>query len=321
MKLRNTLTGHDGQVLCARFGPDGRRVVSGGRDKSIAIWKLRGGKHDRTLEGHERAVTVLGFTAGGELLSGDAGGALKLWSWPRGKLLLELDGHDGPVFTLGASADGTLFASGGRDRTICVWERDTGELVHRYDVGERGMSFVFSGDGEHLVSGSGGDTLCFWSLATGELAWVQEAGPGTVGAFELDRNREWVVSRGWRGPVTIWSASSWGYTTVLPIVEKGLGGATLRPGYEQVVCIYEGGIGLYEAEHGKLLEDFEISSKGVYDLDVSPDGRYAITASADELVRIFEFEDLPLEEEAEEEDAEQEAEEEEEEEAEEEEEE
>jgi WD40 repeat protein len=278
-------------------------VATGGRDTTIAVWKLRGGKLDRSFEGHERAVTALHFTPSGELLSADAGGGLKLWSWPRGKLLLEIDGHVGPVFTLGSSADGSLLASGARDETICVWSRETGELVHRYDVGPRGMSFVFSGDGEHLVSGRDGDTLCFWSLETGELAWIQEAGPGTVGAFALDRSREWVVSRGWRGPVTIWSATGWGYTAVLPIIEKGLGGAMLRPGYEQLVCIYEGGISLHDAEDGALLESFEIPCKGIYDLDISPDGRYAVTASADELVRIFEFEDLePADEDEDEED-------------------
>lgn len=272
-------------------------MVTGGRDKTIRVWSLRG-KLERSLEGHERAVTALAFKATdeqaelNELISGDAGGGLRVWSWPRGKLLLELDEHVGPVLTLGSSADGSLIASGARDETICLWSRETGELIHRYDVGPRGMSFVFAADQEHLVSGRGGDTLRFWSLETGELAWEQEAGPGTVGALELDRSGEWVVSRGWRGPVTIWSASTWGYTTVLPIVEKGLGGATLRPGYEQVVCIYEGGIGLFDAETGRLLDSFEVPSKGMFDLDVSPDGCYAVTASADELGRIFEFEEL-----------------------------
>jgi WD40 repeat protein len=300
LKLRNTLKGHEGQVLCARFDAEGRRVATGGRDKTIAIWNLRGGKQERVLEGHERAVTVLAMIPGDEassrddeLLSGDAGGGLKLWSWPKGKLLLELDEHVGPVYTLGSSTDGKLLASGAKDESICVWERETGELLHRLPVGPRGMSFVFSADGEYLVSGRGGNALRFWSLETGELAWEQDAGPGTVGALELDRTRQWVVSRGWRGPVTIWSTSEWGYAAVLPIIEKGLTGACLRPDHEQVVCIYEGGIGLYDANDGRLLDRHEIPCKGVFDLDVSPDGEYAVTASADEVGRVFEFGALP----------------------------
>lgn len=290
MKLRHTLEGHEGQVLCARFGPDGRRVATGARDKTIGIWTLRG-KLERSLEGHHRSVNALAFTTTGELISGDGGGVVRVWSWPKGKLIHELEGHDGPVYTLGSSFDGSLIASGARDETVCVWSTETGELVQRFDVGPRGMAFVFSGDGEHLVTGRGGNTLRFWSLETGELAWEQQAGPGTVGAFELDRSGEWVVSRGWRGPITIWSASAWGYTAVLPIVEKGLSGAVLRPGHEQVVCCYEGGLAVYDAEHGEVLDAIEIDCKGIYDLDVSPDGRHVVTASADELARIWEIED------------------------------
>lgn len=290
MKLRHTLEGHEGQVLCVRFGPDGRRVATGGRDKTIGIWSLRG-KLERSLEGHRRPVNALAFAATGELISGDGAGVVRVWSWPKGKLIHELEGHEGPIYTLASSPDGSLIASGSHDQTVCVWSIETGKLVWRLDVGPRGMAVVFSADGEHLVTGRRGDTLRFWSLETGELAWEQLAGPGTVGAFELDRSGEWVVSRGWRGPVTIWSASAWGYTAVLPIVEKGLSGAALRPGHEQVVCCYEGGLGVYDATHGTVLDQAEIDCKGVYDLDVSADGCYAVTASADELGRIWELDE------------------------------
>jgi len=266
-------------------------VATGARDKTIGIWSLRGGKLERSLKGHQRSINVLGFTATGELVSGDAGGWVRVWSWPKGKLIHELHGHDGPVYTLGSSPDGSLIASGARDGTICVWSTESGELVHCLEVGRRGVALVFSADGEHLVTGRGGDTLCFWSLATGELASEQTAGPGTVGAFELDRSGEWVVSRGWRGPVTLWSTTAWGYSAVLPIIEKNLTGATLRPGHEQVVCCFEGGLAVYDGEDGTMLDSALIDCKGVYDLDVSPDGRFAVTASADGFAQIWDLDE------------------------------
>jgi WD40 repeat protein len=294
MKLRHTLEGHEGQVLCARFGPEGRRLATGGRDKTIHVWSLRGGKLERTLDGHRRAVQVLAFTPTGELLSGDAAGVIRSWSWPKGKLIHEIAAHDGPIYTLGASPDGTVIASGGRDEIVRVWSAQSGDLIHELEVGPHGMAFVFSADGEHLVTGRRGDTLCFWSLATGELAWEQQAGPGTVGAFELDHSGEWVVSRGWRGPVTIWSTSTWGYAAVLPIVEKGLAGAALRPGYEQLVCCHDGGVGIYDGEDGTLLDAVEVAGKGVHELDLSPDGRYVAAAGADGRTRIWEILDDEL---------------------------
>ena len=291
MKLRHTLEGHDGPVSCARFGPEGRRLATAGRDKTVRIWSMRGGKLERTLEGHAKPITALAFTPDGMLVSGDTGGVVRVWSWPKGKLVHELHAHDGPIYTLGASPDGQLIASGSRDETVCVWSLDTGELVHQLEVGPRGMAFVFAADGEHLVTGRRGDTFCFWSLDTGELAWEQQAGPGTVGAFEVDRSGEWVVSRGWRGPVTIWSTSTWGYAAVLPIVEKGLAGATMRPGHEQVLCCFDGGLAIYSADDGAELGRVEIDCKAVPELDVDPDGRFVVAAGSDGLARVWEIVD------------------------------
>ena len=289
MKLRKTLEGHEGPVTCCRVDNDGRRVATGSRDKTVAVWSLRSGKRERVFEGHRGGVSVLAFGPGGELISGDTRGGIRVWSWPKGKVLLELNEHVGTVYTLGCSADGSLLASGAKDGSICVWSLESGDLVHRYEVGPRGQSFVFAGDGAHLVSASGGNTFSFWSLETGELAWEQAAGPGTVGALELDRSGEWVVSRGWRGPVTIWSASSWGYTAVLPIVEKGLSGANLRPGWEQLVCAHDGGVGLFDSENGELLDSHELP-KGAVDLDVAPGGERLVAASG-KAGYVLDFED------------------------------
>jgi WD40 repeat protein len=33
-----TLEGHNSKLYCVDFSPDGRRLVSGGRDRTIRIW-------------------------------------------------------------------------------------------------------------------------------------------------------------------------------------------------------------------------------------------------------------------------------------------
>ncbi len=286
MQLRTLLRGHGGHVLCTRFGPNGRRVVTGGRDKAIIIWSLSG-KLEHRLDGHTKRVNVLTFLPSGELVSGGGDGTIRLWSWPRGRAIKCIEAHRAQIYSLGCSADGRLIASGSADETICVWERDSGELRHRLEVGPRGMSFVFSADGEHLVSGRGGDTLCFWSLETGELVWEQQAGPGMVGALELDNGGEWAISRGYGGPVTLWDTRQWSYASVLPIIERKLGAVVLRPQHSQLVCVWAGAIGLFDRESGWEVARAEIPSNGVYGLDVSRDGCLAVTASADNIARLW----------------------------------
>ncbi len=287
LKLRTTLEGHSGPVLCVRFDREGRRIASGSRDRTIKIWSLRG-KLERTLEAHGKAVDVLCFTADNELISAGGDGCMTIWSWPKGVPRLEIEAHKGPIYTLGVSRDGRLIASGGADETIGLWSSEDGELVHRLAVGRRGMAFVFAADGEHLVTGARGDTLRFWSLETGELVSEQGAGPGMVGAFEPGSG-DWAVSRGWRGPVTVWSTESWSYASVLPIVEDGLCGAMLRPGREQIVCAWDKHVGVFDALDGRLLGEADTISKHVHELDVSPDGRLVAVACGDKRVRIWDL--------------------------------
>lgn len=288
MKLRTTLEGHTGPVLCVRFDREGRRLASGSRDRTIKIWSLRG-KLERTLDAHVKGVDVLCFSADDELISGGGDGSVTVWSWPKGVARLEIEAHEGPVYTLGVSRDGRLIATGGADETIGLWSSEDGELVHRLEVGPRGMAFVFTSDGEHLVTGAHGDTLRFWSLESGELVWEQAAGPGMVGAFEPDVSGEWVVSRGWRGPVTVWSTESWSYAGVLPIIEDGLCGAMLRPGHEQLVCAWDKHLGVFDALDGSLIDEADAGSKQVHELDVSPDGRLVALACVDKRVRIWDL--------------------------------
>lgn len=290
MRLRATLEDHSGPIQCVRFDLAGRRIATGSRDRTIKVWSLRG-KLERTIDAHAKGVDVMSFAGEDELVSGGGDGSVVVWSWPKGNARVEIAAHEGPVYTLGVALEAGLIATGGADETVALWSLDEGELIHRLEVGPRGMAFVFAADGEHLVTGARGDTLRFWSLASGELVWEQDAGPGMVGAFEPDRSGEWVVSRGWRGPITVWSTESWSYAGVLPIIEDGLCGATLRPGYEQLVCGWERSVGVFDAIKGELLDTIDVGTKLVHEIDVSPDGRYVAVACADKRARIYELDE------------------------------
>jgi hypothetical protein len=68
------------------------------------------------------------------------------------------------------SPDGKLLASSSRDRTIKLWDAQTGEL--RRTLTEHGgdvYSVAFSPDGKTLASGSGDRTVRLWDVETGKV--------------------------------------------------------------------------------------------------------------------------------------------------------
>jgi WD40 repeat protein len=74
------LRGHINPVSCAEFSPDGRRLATGGTDKSIIVWDLETGKELITLRGHFGTIWTLAFSPDGTRLASGAGdGTVRIW--------------------------------------------------------------------------------------------------------------------------------------------------------------------------------------------------------------------------------------------------
>src|SRR5262249_25069247 len=70
-------------VAGAAFTPDGRRAVSGGRDRTLRVWDLGSGEEVRRLDGPEDTVSCLALSPdGGLVLSGGHTG-VRLWDLSR----------------------------------------------------------------------------------------------------------------------------------------------------------------------------------------------------------------------------------------------
>ncbi|KIM89589.1 hypothetical protein PILCRDRAFT_1933 [Piloderma croceum F 1598] len=89
--------------------------------------------------------------------------------WPA--IIAVLEGHTDFVSCVAFLQDGKRIVSGSGDKTIRVWDVDTGDVVVGPLYGHASLliSVTFSQDSKLIVSGSGNDTIHTWDADTGDL--------------------------------------------------------------------------------------------------------------------------------------------------------
>ena len=67
------------------------------------------------------------------------------------------------------SPDGLTALSGSDDKTLVLWDVETGQPIRIFEGHTNWVNIVvFSPDGQRALSGSNDDTLIMWDVSTGE---------------------------------------------------------------------------------------------------------------------------------------------------------
>jgi len=184
-KHSQSLTGHAGEISSLVFVPKTPFVASGSTDKSIRLWDTSSGKLVKTFTVRDQVNAIAASPDGASLAVGAADGNISLLKVADGETV-SLGSHNSEVFTLAFSADGRWLASAGQEKTITLWDAQTGTELRKL-VGSSGEvnSLAFSKDSRSLVSGHGDGSMLVWNPERGALA-------ATVVSVPL--NDDWLVA-------------------------------------------------------------------------------------------------------------------------------
>ncbi|CAE6521883.1 unnamed protein product [Rhizoctonia solani] len=165
--------GHTGYVRSVRFSPDGSRLVSGSKDKTVRVWDVeRGATIAGPLKGHTGGVRSIALSPdGSQIVSGSWDRTLRLWDTRSGEMIGNpFNGHTGWVCSVDFSPLGIYVVSGGEDKTVCLWDIRNGSEAQSFEEHAGGvLSVAFSPCGQHVASGSYdgkviiGDVSCDYS--------------------------------------------------------------------------------------------------------------------------------------------------------------
>ncbi len=158
------------------WSPNGKFVVSGGKDNTVRLWNTKDDDEIYQMLGHQKPINRVVFSGDGlKIASGSQDRTIRLWDTGTGEELNSLSGHSGPVNALAFSPDDETLASGSDDGTVRVWNVETGEQITEFDTGAETVVMVeYTGNGQQIYTGYANEDTEVWDLDTGERVQTQE---------------------------------------------------------------------------------------------------------------------------------------------------
>jgi len=290
-------------VTALAFSPDGSEVAASGYHE-ITWWKVSTGEFVRRRQGLGERVYDIAYSPDGKWFAaadGDPGqfGSAKLWKVEAGgKLIPSRDLYESPdvVYTVAFSPDGKKIAAAGADRSLRVFEVETGkQLLLNEDHADWIFEVAFSPDGKRLASAARDKTSKVFDVEKKEslVTFPTHAVPVYTVAFSPDGKS--VLTGGEDNRIRVWNPNDEG-KQIREI--GGFGGTVFRlifspDGKTLAAAGADKTVRLFKADGGKI-RDLAGQGDWIYSLAISRDGKTIASGSWDGEVRLWNLEDGKL---------------------------
>ncbi|MCA9069153.1 MAG: WD40 repeat domain-containing protein, partial [Planctomycetaceae bacterium] len=270
------------------YSPDGQHIASGW-GSILKILDAKTGQCLCTAPERSPIRNVSFFPNADWILCSHKTGQVTIWDWRKKQYILQVQGHDAGAWGAVVHPDGQSFATSGSDRTIKLWNVESGK-VSKTLKGHTGSvySVAYSPDGKRLVS-SGLDFLVrLWDPETGKLirTFKHDFHAGRV-TFSPDGKRI-AASNG--NDVKIWDLESGENVLTLRGHRSTVVGIDYRNDGRLIVTSSSGNdktVKLWNASNGKLLQTMRGHRDVVRDVAFHPDGNQVGSASYDSTLKLW----------------------------------
>lgn len=241
----------------AQFSPDEQQIASVDSYGKAYIWDFKTFSKLTEFPG----FSFISYSPDGQfVVTGGEKSCVNIWS-VSGKLFKSLEGHSDRVNHAVFSPNNLWIASASFDKTIRIWEFETGQLMHIL----KGHSDIiwhvaFSPDNKFLASAADDKKIMVWDCKSWEIVATFEEHYGRVNSIAFSPDGSKLISVSSDGRAIIWD-----------MVEK------------QMISNLNGDKWKADEFAFPTLDE----RKSIYDVSYSPNGKSVVTAHQDETIRIW----------------------------------
>jgi WD40 repeat protein/transcriptional regulator with XRE-family HTH domain len=295
------LHGHTDFVWDIAFSPDGRLLVSGGRDGTLRLWNVQDGQSIHVLEGHKHDVYGLAISADSQLLvSAGKDQTVRLWHLQSGRNLKTLRGHTGGIHSLSLSSDDQILASSGQNEMIQLWRlQPDGNLssFHPYKIFSSPTRQIsafstvsFSPDNQTLAINRHDESIALWNIQTGHLdRW--SAHNAAVWTVLFSPGGQILASSSYDCTVRLWDVQTHHCLQVLRGHQSVVRAIAFDPGGQGLASSSsDHTIRLWDVQTGACLRILQEHTGAVFALAFDKSGQRLASGSHDHTIRVWDIE-------------------------------
>ncbi len=202
---------HGDAVNSVAFSPDGKLILTGGRDKTARLWDAATSRPLGQPMEHSEEVKSVAFSPDGKtILTGSLDKTARLWDAASGRPLGQPLEHSAAVSSAAFSPDGKTIVTGCLDKTARLWDAATGRPLGR-PLEHPGMvySVAFSPDGKTFLTGSYYDEPArLWDAATGRPLGQPMAHSGIIWSVAFSPDGKTILTGCSDKTARLWDAAT-----------------------------------------------------------------------------------------------------------------
>ena len=303
------LRGHNGDVYCGAWTPDGHYLATGSSDATAIIWEIENHSyasnyildHATQQQRSDKDISSLAWNSTGTILAtGCYDGSARLWT-NHGELKFVLVKHSEAVFTVQFSPDGKTLLTGSSDTKIIAWSVLTGEAIQIFNHHDQRAYDVDWLDNKTFASCSGDRKICICTLGGQRPLFTLQGHTSDVNKIAWDYSKKMLAScsddmtvRVWKPferpqPIVLQGHTEHVYTIKwVPYSGSGPNKHLLASGS------FDFTVRLWDVTNHSCLHVFRKHTHRIYTISFSPKGRFFVSGGVDTMLYIWRTSDASL---------------------------